>query len=159
MFAFEITTDFKAQNFSNNVRAFQAQVNAAEKAALDAAVPVALDLANKTTLTWSKRPTFTAKRVRTSAGYTVQIWVNDQRWLWLDQGTRVRYATMQEGFVAKTKVGVLYSYKGNGQVAYVRTLDPKPGIEARGWSGLIAERVGPIIRRTYQDEFHKRWKF
>jgi len=159
VFSFEISTNFKEQNFRNNIRAMQSAINEAEKAALDEVVPLALELANKTTVTWSKRPSFKAKRVRTGNGYTVEIWVSDQRWLWLDQGTRVRYATMEQGFIAKTRKGVLYSYKGSGQVAYVRKDTPRPGIEARGWSALIAEKVAPKVRAAYQAEFHKRWKF
>lgn len=159
MFAVEITTDFKAQNFTNSVKALQGAVTAAENAALDAVVPEALRLAKATTSTWSDPPTFTVKRVRTEQGVTAQIWVSDSRWTWLDQGTRVRYATMQKGFIAKTKVGVLYSYKGNGQIAFVSKKKPMPGIAARGWSQLIMDRVAPTVRRVYQEEFHKRWNF
>lgn len=158
MFAVEITTDFNAQNFSNNVRALKGAVAAAEKAALDEAVPVALKLAQATVATWDNKPNFTVKKVKGPSGWRAELWVNDARWTWLDQGTKVRYATMQKGFVAKTRAGVLYSYAGKGQVAFVSKKKPMPGIAARGWSKLISDRVGPIIRAVYQAEFHKRWQ-
>lgn len=159
MFAVEITTDFKSQNFSNSVRAMQNVVSAAEKAALDAAVPELLKMSQATVSTWENQPHFSVKRIKGANGWRAELWVNDARWTWLDQGTKVRYATMQKGFITKTKVGVLYSYAGKGQVAFVSRKKPMPGIAARGWSKLMSDRVGPIIRGAYQDEFHKRWKF
>ena len=157
MFAVEITTDFKSQNFSNNIKAMKGAVDAAEKAALEAAPPELLKMAQATVATWSNKPHFTVKRIKGANGWRSELWVNDERWTWLDQGTKVRYATMQQGFIAKTKVGVMYSYAGKGKVAFVSKKKPMPGIAARGWTQLMVQRVGPIIRRTYQDEFHKRW--
>lgn len=161
MFAVEIKAEFKGQNLLHPAKLFNGNaVSHAEKLALDEATKEALRLANLTTATWDTRPRFTAHKIYTANGGRVEIWVSDKRWLWLDQGTKVRYAQMTNGFVAKTRVGVVYSYGGSGRLARVLKKTPKnrlPGIKERGWSGIITERVNPIIRRTYMDELHTRW--
>lgn len=161
MFAVEIIVEFKGQNMLHPDKLFNGNAVAhSQKLALDEASKEALRLANLTTQSWDERPTFTAHKVYSDLGGRVEIWVSDKRWLWLDQGTKVRYAVMTKPFVAKTKVGVLYSYGGTGRLARVMQKKKKnalPGIAARGWSDLITQRVEPIIRRVYGDELHTHW--
>lgn len=149
-------TNFKAQAAQHLERKFPKKaLEAAEKAALVAAKNEALSLYRKTVATWETVPKFTA--VKTAGGYV--IYVSDIRYVYLDRGTRVRYATMTPDFRAKTKVGVLYSYKGAGRVAYVNTKKPRPGIAARQWSLEIYQRVGVIIRQTWRAKMKAAWKF
>lgn len=57
-----------------------------------------------------------------------------KKWVWLDQGTRVRYATMSGNWQSKTRQRWFGSGRGRGHVLFVRRKYPRPGIEARGWS-------------------------
>lgn len=130
-------------------------IETAERAALFAAKTEALALYRKTTTTWNFPPQFTA--IRTAGGWLIQV--SDIRYRYLDKGTAVRYATMTPDFKPKTKVGVFYSYAGAGRVAYVSRKKPRPGIEARGWSERVHERVTLIVRRTFREKLHANWKF
>ena len=62
------------------------------------------------------------------------------KWIWLDEGTTVRYATMTPGFKAKTKVRVIGSGEGAGKLMFVNVRFPRPGIAARHFSDEIAKR-------------------
>lgn len=163
MFAVEISGKFNGQNLLHAGKVFNLKaVKDAEKAALDEAQAEALIALKKTVATWETPARFTARRSKGADGGSVNIFSSTQVWLWLDQGTRVRYATMTKGFQPKTRTGVLYSYVGSGGVATVQTRPGSwkmrhKGITARGWSGLVQERVAPIIRRAYQDGLHARW--
>jgi len=70
---------------------------------------------------------------------------------WLDEGTRVRYATMSQDWKSKTKPGVLKSGRGRGRVLFVNKRRPRPGIKARGWTELIMKRR----RRPFTDAMIK----
>lgn len=59
---------------------------------------------------------------------------------WLNEGTRVRYATMSQDWKSKTKPGVLKSGRGRGRMLFVNRRRPRPGIKARGWTELIQKR-------------------
>jgi hypothetical protein len=54
-----------------------------------------------------------------------------KKWKWLDQGTRIRYATMTRGFRAKTTPRVISSKPGKGGLNYVSRRRPRKGIEKR----------------------------
>lgn len=158
MFAVEITGNFSRQAALNPLKQFNMQaVKLAEKAALDEAQKQALVLVNKTTSTWDTQPRFTARRVTNADGGSVIIVSSSMVWMWLDQGTKVRYAVMTKGFKAKTKVGVLYSYQGAGKVGTVNTKKPRPGIKARGWSQAIMAQVAPGIHAAYREALHTNW--
>ena len=62
------------------------------------------------------------------------------KWIWLDEGTSVRYATMTPGFIAKTKVRVIGSGAGRGGKMFVNRRFPRPGIAARHFSDEIGKR-------------------
>lgn len=151
-----IEANFKQQTKKNLTQRFtQKAIKAAENKALRQAKDRALALYRKTILTWNFPPQFTA--TRTAGGYLIQV--SDIRYRYLDQGTKVRYATMTPGFVPKTKVGVVYSYQGSGRVAFVNKKKKMPGIKARGWSEKIHKEVGLLLRRVYREELHAQWKF
>ena len=61
------------------------------------------------------------------------------KWLWLEQGTSIRYATMSDGFRPKTSPRVVQAVVGAGGAQYVNVRRPRPGIEAREWRQTIVE--------------------
>ena len=62
------------------------------------------------------------------------------KWLWLDEGTKVRYAVMTPGFVPKTRSGQLNSWKGKGKMLFVNKKRPRPGIKARKFTKALAKK-------------------
>jgi hypothetical protein len=60
-----------------------------------------------------------------------------KKWDWLDQGTRVRYATMSKDWRSKTRQKWFGSGRGRGRMLFVNRRRPRPGIEARGWSEAL----------------------
>lgn len=154
MVAVKIESNFKLQNRAHSGKFFNKQATRlAETAANFASKVYALEQFKKTVITWNDPPIFTARH--TQKGWSIHV--SDKKWIYLDKGTKVRYATMTKNFVPKTKVGVFYSYQGAGKVAYVRKKKPRPGIKARGWSEKVDDGVGKIIRKVYREKLHANW--
>jgi hypothetical protein len=104
---------------------------------------------NKTTKTWQgEKPKFesqislTSKEARVTpvATGSEHGW---HKWMWLNWGTRVRYAIMTRDFKAKTQPGVVGSTRGRGGLAFIDVNNPQPGIEPRDWSKIILKRLRP----------------
>jgi len=92
---------------------------------------------NKTTKTWRHSVTFDHS-VRYSGGNAViVVKTGDPAWNYLDEGTSIRFATMEYGFVSKTDPHVIGSKTGWGHRAYVSRKRPRKGITARKWSDDI----------------------
>lgn len=64
---------------------------------------------------------------------------SDNPYPFVERGTSVRYATMTQDFVAKTKPGVISAGSGRGGVLYVDKRRPRPGIKARKKEKPIAK--------------------
>ncbi len=65
------------------------------------------------------------------------------KWVWLNEGTRIRWALMSSDWKSKTRPGKLKSGGGRGRVVVAgkRAMKrPRPGIQARGWTEIIAKR-------------------
>lgn len=81
-------------------------------------------------------------------GFTSSAWprvdgsLGYSKWLWLDEGTKVRYATMTPGFIPKTRAGQLQSWQGKGKMLFVNKKHPRPGIKARKFTKALAEKWG-----------------
>lgn len=79
------------------------------------------------------------------------------KWNWLNSGTSIRWALMSQDWSSKTSPGTLRSTSGSGQVLIKgmgamakRGIAPRPGIEARDWTGIISKRHDiEIVRRIY----------
>jgi len=77
-----------------------------------------------------------------------------QKWGWLDEGTKIRWALMSGDWRSKTTVGHFGSRKGKGRVVLVgkrafrrRGIRPRPGIKARNWSQILTkQRKRPFQR-------------
>lgn len=91
---------------------------------------------NVTTQTWRKRPVFVIKRTPNGA----QIYTTNLIYKFVSGGTRVRYATMTPGFVAKTRVAQIMSRQGRGGLMYISKRHPRPGIKARKFPETIGDK-------------------
>ena len=70
----------------------------------------------------------------------------ERKWLWLDEGTEVRYATMTHDFQAKTSHRELVSGVGRGGLYFVNKRWPKPGIDAREFDPeILLQLRGPTF--------------
>lgn len=135
------TVDLIVENPRNTVRklslAAREEANAIEKEYA------------KTTATWSakNKPRFTViARATRGGGISVKVTTKDTPFVFIDQGTKIRFRSMTHDFVAKTKPGVLGSFIGRGGPA---GFDVKPGIQARRFSELIAEkRQNEIVEKV-----------
>jgi len=75
-----------------------------------------------------------------------------KKWMWLDQGTKIRWALMSRDWRSKTTPHKYQSGRGSGRVLIAgrramqaRGIRPRPGIQARGWSeDLTKQRKGPF---------------
>lgn len=76
------------------------------------------------------------------------IGTSDKPFIFIDQGTKVRYVTMTRGFKAKTRPGFVGSGAGAGGVLFFSKKKPRPGIVPRRFSEIIAakwQRQFPIL--------------
>lgn len=98
----------------------------------------------RTVRTWQgEKPEFAQAVSLANGGPTLLIVVQGagaKKWFWLDGGTKVRYATMSPDFKSKTVPRVLDSRAGKGRRLFVNKKRPRPGIEARMWTEMIAKK-------------------
>lgn len=73
------------------------------------------------------------------------------KWLWLNFGTKVRYAVLSHDWSSKTTPGYVGSGPGTGRVVKIDVNNPQPGIEAREWSKTLAKWFAPIFKDVIQD--------
>ena len=130
---------------------------ARDDAAKDLANRVHLDF-QRTVETWSDpRPKFSKEMEIRGDQITFQIGTEDKIYLFIDKGTRVRYATMTPGFKAKTRPGVLGSGRGNGGVLFISKKHPRPGIEARRFSDTIQEKYDRMADQI-AEKYIRQWQ-
>ena len=105
-----------------------------------------------TVQTWSTKPDF----VKESENGVRRIYTTNLIYKFVSGGTRVRYATMTPGFMAKTKSGVIGSTAGKGGMMFVSRKFPRPGIEARKFDIAVREkwikRVPALLQRMIASE-------
>jgi hypothetical protein len=106
------------------------------------------------TRTWKgDRPRIQSEAKLTPAGtapatgmhtvFTASAWPKNDgsrgywKWVWLDLGTKVRYAVMSPNFVPKTRPGQLNSWAGKGKMLFVSKKHPMPGIKARKFTKAL----------------------
>ena len=122
----------------------------------------------KTTRTWKgKKPRFKAELQVTSDSMVMDIvpYGNDKavnKWKWLNEGTKIRWALMSGNFKSKTQSGMKRptSRRGRGGPVIVgkramqkRNIGPRPGIKAREWTKLVRKIREPIFIRQMRKEF------
>ena len=104
----------------------------------------------KTVKTWNNKADF--EILEDSSDLEAIVGTNDQRWQWIDQGTKKDYPIPQKAgaktlrfnskFSPKTKVKKFASVKGSSSppVAFRKKVI-HPGIKARGWSDIEQKRA------------------
>jgi len=116
---------------------------------------------NKTTATWEgDKPTF--QSIISTEGGNLQAITGPagegkgaQKWVWLNDGTKVRYATMSSDWQSKTKPKWFGSGGGRGRMLFVRKDRPRPGIKARGWSEALSLTRQNAFRKAIFDAINK----
>jgi len=110
-----------------------------------------------TTQTWTDKPNF---RIQLFGRWQRIIGTSNLIYKFVSGGTRVRYATMTQGFRPKTRTRYIGSNKGRGGLAYVNTKKPRPGIKARKFDEEIAKKwkklLPAIVERALLTELTKR---
>ena len=87
----------------------------------------------KTTQTWKRKPQF----LRTVKQYSFIVSTTSDVYIWLNDGTRTRYAVMTPDFVSKTKPRWIGSRLGQGGLSHFNFRNPRSGIQARAWTDTI----------------------
>lgn len=112
----------------------------------------------QTVSTWSDPPSFDSAISLSGGDASVLVGPTGtdrqvKKFLYLDEGTSIRWAVMSRDWRSKTRPGSLNSGPGAGHVVIAgrramqsRNIQPRPGIQARNFSGTIAERR----RRPFQ---------
>lgn len=136
-----------------NIEPFRrAMLNAVEAEAM-----IERNQLRKTTATWQgDKPTFTSETSIKGGNLTVITGpagnaMGAKKWVWLDQGTRVRYATMSGDWRSKTRVKWFGSGPGKGRMLFVNRRRPRPGIQARGWSEALTLTRKNAFRKLVMD--------
>ena len=107
---------------------------------------IAHDMFDETTRTFQETDVKFHEKFKDSAVEIVGVVDTDNEiYGYLNNGTRVRYATMSRDFEAKTEPRFIGSKRGRGEVLYVDTRRPRPGIEARHFDEEIAKKIKPVL--------------
>ena len=109
----------------------------------------------KTTRTWRHKPTFEVIPEVTNDRVEVLVGTDDKIYKFIDEGTKVRYATMSPDWISKTTPRVIGSGAGRGRVLFVRKDRPRPGIEAREFSKIIEKQRKKPFQRAMQEAMKK----
>jgi len=104
----------------------------------------------RTTRTWYHQPIFSQKTSVDDNFIVADIGTDDDIYRFLDYGTKIRYATMTDDFVPKTKSNSLSSGPGRGGLAFVNVAYPRPGIKARNFSKIIQKNRVPELREKLE---------
>jgi hypothetical protein len=111
----------------------------------------------RTVETWQHIPKFERIVEVTGDTVTVLVGTDDPIYKYIDLGTRVRYATMTPGFVAKTRPGILGSRAGKGGVLFISKKHPKPGIEARRFTETIQKKQDELMVEV-AEKYVREWQ-
>jgi hypothetical protein len=121
-----------------------------------------IQLLNMTISTWDDPPKMVGNTAYKGGNPTVMAGPPDdgsfqsRKWMWLNQGTAVRYADLSSDWQSKTSPNVVHSGAGAGMVLR-RGHDARrhKGIEARNWSTIIAnmerDNFERLIYRAIQE--------
>lgn len=121
-------------------------------AAMDESAEKAKELFEETVETWESKPEFIVMGDGATHRY---IYTSSQVYGYLNYGTRVRYATMTPGFVAKTSPKVIKSGAGSGGVHFINKSRPRPGIQARRWDEVISAEMQKEFPKIMQEAINK----
>lgn len=103
----------------------------------------------RTTRTWDRHVRF-QQMTDISPEVAVLVYTTDEIYGYVSGGTRVRRALMKPGYSPKTKPGVLDSFPGGGEVAYISRKLNLPGIQAREFPKLVEKKNAKPYRREVE---------
>ena len=103
----------------------------------------------KTTGNWRHKPKFASRVIvgGIAQGIQIQVGTDDKIWHYLDDGTKVRYATMSADWQSKTEPDVVGSFPGKGKVLFINKKRARPGIKARHFTKHISKTVEKELQR------------
>jgi len=121
-----------------------------------------IQLLNMTISTWDDPPKMVGATAYRTGNPTVTAGppddgsIQSKKWMWLNQGTSVRYADLSPDWQSKTSPGVVHAGMGAGQVLRRgHNARRHKGIEARNWSTIIAnmerDNFQRLIYRAIQE--------
>lgn len=93
----------------------------------------------KTTRTWKNKPEHDIIFKQTKQKISSLNITDNKIYFFLHGGTKVRYAVLSRDWVSKTTPRFIGSGTGRGRVLFVSKKHPRPGIEAREWTDVIAK--------------------
>jgi hypothetical protein len=104
----------------------------------------------KTTANWTHKPKFSSKILTgaSAGGVQVQVATDDAIYRYIDEGTKVRYATMSKDWESKTEPDVVGTFPGKGRRLFINKKRPRPGIKARKFSKNIAKTTQKELARV-----------
>jgi len=131
------------------------------EAALKAEAEEQVKQMQKPTSTWKgDKPKFVSIVIKTADQIGAHTYpdvtsLGGKKFMWLDEGTSVRWALMSGNWRSKTRVGSWKSGAGAGRVLFAgkkafkrRKMQPRPGIKARRWTKMAhKERTKPFRDR------------
>lgn len=139
----------------------KSELNRAIRKAQETAGSAGEVMIDRTTATWDTNLKAKAETKGRGGDYVTTLKLSPEKaaeiWHYLDEGTDVRYALMTPDFSPKTRPGALDAVAGTGGVIIVDLDHPRPGIEARGWSKLIAKQIGEILVNETKKELRALW--
>lgn len=95
----------------------------------------------KTVGNWKEKPKFSSRVIigGVAEGIQIQVGTDSPIYRYIDEGTKVRYATMSADWKSKTIPDVVGSFPGKGKKLFVNKKRPRPGIKARKFTKHIAK--------------------
>jgi len=104
----------------------------------------------KTTANWQHKVKFSSKvdQGGSVGGIRIQIATDDPIYFYIDEGTKVRYATMSPDWQSKTEPDVVGTFPGKGRRLFVNKKRPRPGIKARNFTKHIAKTTQKELARV-----------
>ena len=99
-----------------------------------------------TVKTWKTKVDFI---INNFGKYGRDIFTYSKEYLFVNDGTRVRYATMTPDFAPKSSPGIIRSYTGRGGVAFISKKHPRPGIKARLFN--------LAINKKWEKQYGRQW--
>lgn len=102
------------------------------------------DLLLQPTESWENHTVVFSRELRKESNriYNV-VYTSNEVYFWLNYGTSVRRAKLSKDWRSKTRVRELKAGGGSGRVERIDKRFAFPGIEARGWTDVVAEQMQP----------------
>lgn len=101
---------------------------------------------DKTEATWKEKAVFDKTMTQTAIEIIGRYFTSNKIVKFLDEGTKVRYATMSADWVSKTTPRFIGSGFGRGRVLFINKKRPRPGIKPRHWTDEIKKATLPLFR-------------